>query len=183
MKTRLFVLPLLLFIGSPRILGRLPNDPCDHVSIPDKLSVELERSFSDWRMVIPSDLDPASHDLWAKNYAAGCPGFVAGHFLRPDSLAYAFLLVPKDSTAKGYRLVTFSETPDGVWRPIILEKKDQYTPTSLVIRLAPPGNYKQAGGSKSVQTHTDGIISQSLGVGILVYYWNGSRFSSIITSN
>lgn len=182
MKRWLLVLASLLAIFSCVSVCRASSEPCDSVKIPQAISTLLERSFQHWRIEKSSDLDPSYQELWTKKYAADCPGFVAGHFQKPDSIAYAVLLVPAEQTKKGYRLIVFIETTKDVWRPIILEKDDQYTPTSAVIRLAPPGNYEEADSNKKVHTSTDGIVSERIEAGVLVYYWNGTRFRSISTS-
>lgn len=182
MKYRIAVLAILLATTAQAAVCRASNEPCDSVKIPPAVSALMEKSFPHWRVEKPSDLDTSYQELWTKKYAADCPGFVVGHFLKPDSVAYAVLLVPADQSKKGYRLVVFTEMAGHVWRPIILEKDDQYTPTSVVIRLAPPGDYEEADSNKKVHTVTDGIVSERIEVGVLVYYWNGNRFRSISTS-
>ena len=97
------------------------------------------------------------------------------HRLRRNASSYR-------ANKKGYRLIAFIETTKNAWRPIILEKDDQYTPTSAVIRLAPPGTYEGADSDKKVHTSTDGIVSERIEAGVLVYYWSGTRFRSISTS-
>jgi len=161
---------------------RAANDPCGSLKIPPGVSGSLEKSFPQWRVEKISDLHPEYQEVWAKAFPSACPGFVAGHLQKTDSIAYAFLLVPTDQTRNGYRLVVLSETMKDSWHSIVLEKDDQYTPTSAVISLAPPGDYKEADGSKKVHTQTDGIVSERFEVGALVYYWSGTRFRSIATS-
>jgi hypothetical protein len=161
---------------------RASNDPCDGITPPESLSARLKESFPHWRIERTSDLETSYQDLWAKKFPTACPGFVAGHLLKPDTIAYALLLVPSDQTKKGYRLVVFSESTTGTWHPAVLEKDDQYTPTSAVIRVVPPGEYREADGVKKIHTRTDGIVSERIEAGILVYYWNGARFRSVATS-
>jgi hypothetical protein len=179
---RLAVAFLLVTVSQASVC-RASNEPCDSAKIPPPISALLEKSFPHWRVEKPSDLDPSYQELWTKKYVADCPGFVAGHFQKRDSIAYAVLLVPADQSRKGYRLVVFTETATrDVWRPIVLEKDDQYTPTSAVIRLAPPGDYEEADSNKKVHTLTDGIVSERIEAGVLVYYWGRTRFRSIATS-
>jgi len=182
MKRCLIVLASLLAIVSRASVCRASNEPCDSVKIPPTVSALLEKSFPHWRIEKPSDLDSSYQELWTKKYAADCPGFVAGHFQKRDSIAYAVLVVPADQSRKGYRLIIFTETTKDVWHPIVLEKDDQSTPTSAVIRLAPPGDYEEADSNKKVHTLTDGIVSERIEAGVLVYYWSGTRFRSISTS-
>ena len=158
------------------------DEACTKIKFPPALSVLLEKSFAHWRVEKVSDLDPSYQELWTKKYPEECPGVIAGHLKKPDSIAYAVLLVPADQTKKGYRLVVFSEVAKDSWRAIILEKDDQYTPTSAVIRLAPPGNYEEADSDKKIHTRTDGIVSERIEAGSLMYYWNGARFLNISTS-
>jgi hypothetical protein len=161
---------------------RASDDPCDGIKPPEGLSTRLKESFPHWRIEKTSDLEASYQELWTKKFPTACPGFVAGHLLKPDAVAYAFLLVPSDQTKKGYRLVVFSEPTTGSWHPIVLEKDDQYTPTSAVISLVPPGEYQEADGTKKIHIRTDGIASERIEAGVLVYYWNGTRFRSISTS-
>jgi len=176
------MLVFLLPIGGQASNCRAANDPCNGLKVPPGVSILLEKSFPHWRIEKLSDLHPDYQEMWAKAFPSGCPGFVAGHLQKTDSIAYAFLLVPADQTKKGYRLVVLSETMKDSWHSLVLEKDDQYTPTSAVIRLAPPGDYKEADGSKKVRTQTDGIVSERFEAGALIYYWNGTRFRSIATS-
>jgi len=158
------------------------SDPCDGIKPPESLWTRLEQSFPHWRIERSSDLEASYQELWTKKFPTACPGFVEGNFLKPDVTAYAVLLIPSDQTKKGYRLVVFSESAPGTWRSTILEKDNQYTPASAVIRLAPPGEYQEADGTKRVHTRTDGIVSERIESGVLVYYWSGTRFRSIATS-
>ncbi len=182
MKNCFVVLALLLAIGGQASICRAANDPCGSFKLSPEASALLEKSFPHWRAEKISDLAPEYQELWTKNFPAACPGLVAGHFEKADSIAYALLLVPADLTKKGYRLVVLLETTKDNWRPIVLEKDNQYTPTSAVIRLAPPGDYEEADRNKKVNTRTDGIVSERFEAGALVYYWSGTRFRSIATS-
>jgi hypothetical protein len=181
-KNCVLALAFLLTLGSQTSVCRSTNEPCDGSKIPPAISAILEKSFPHWRVERIADLDSEYQELWTKKYPNYCPGFVTGHFQKQDSLAYAALLVPADDTKKGYRLVVFSETTKDIWHSTLLEKDDQYTPTSAVIRLAPPGDYEEAENNKKVHTRTDGIVSERIETGVLVYFWNGARFRSITTS-
>ncbi len=94
MKSHPLALVFLFVTAGQASVCRAANDPCDGLKAPPKVSALLERSFQHWRVEKISDLDPEYQELWTKNYPTGCPGFVAGHFQKPDSIAYAFLLVP-----------------------------------------------------------------------------------------
>jgi hypothetical protein len=152
MKNCLLVLAIVLATGGQATVCRASTDPCDSLTVPPAISTALEKFFPHWRVEKVSDLHADYQELWTKNYTTNCPGFVVGHLQSPDSKAYAFLLVPADQTKKGCRLVVFSETTKNSWRPIVLEKDDQYTPTSAVIRLAPPGDYEEGDSNKKVYT-------------------------------
>jgi hypothetical protein len=173
---------LYLFTFIQAAVGAPPSAPCDGVKIPQAISALLEKSFPHWRVEKPSDSDASYQEIWTKKFPADYPGFVAGYFQKPDSMAYAVLLVPADQTKKGYRLVVFAEAAKGSWHPFLLDKDDRYTPTSVVIRRAPPGDYEEADSNKKVHSRTDGIVNEQIEVGDLVYYWTGTRFRSIATS-
>src|SRR6266404_3883623 len=182
MKHCVLTVGFLLAIGVQPAVCRASDEPCKNIKLPPVVSMLLEKSFPQWRVEKLSDLDPSYQELWTKKYSEDCPGFVAGHLQKADSIAYAVLLVPADQTKKGYRLVVLSKVAKNGWRSIVLEKDDQYTPTSAVIRLAPPGDYEEADSNKKVHTRTDGIVSERIEAGALVYYWNGARFRNIATS-
>jgi hypothetical protein len=184
MKTKIWLqaLFLVLAMGERSSVSRA-SDECETVNIPPEVSVVLERSFSRWRIEKTSDLEPSNRETWTKKYPGLCPGFVAGHFQRLDSVAYAFLLLPADKTMKGYRVVAILESAKGRWHPIVIEKSDQTTPTSAVIGLAKPGEYREAEGSQKVFIQTDAIFSEDIGVGVLIYYWRGDRFRSLVISD
>jgi len=159
------------------------NEPCETIKIPRGVSVLLEQSFLHWRIEKTSDLEPSNREAWINKYPGSCPGFVAGHFQRTDSIAYAFLLLPADEAKKGYRLVVILESAKGRWRSIVLEKGDQNTPNSAVIGLAQPGEYHEAEGSKKIRTETEAIFSEDVGVGVMIYYWRVDRFRSLVISD
>ncbi len=162
---------------------RASNEPCDTIKTPRGVSELLEQSFLHWRIEKTSDLEPSNREAWIKKYPGSCPGFVAGHFQRKDSIAYAFLLLSADETKKGYRLVVILESPKDRWRPVVLEKGDQSTPNSAVIGLAQPGEYHEAEGSKKIRLETEAIFSEDMGVGVMIYYWSVNRFRSIVISD
>jgi hypothetical protein len=159
-------------------------DPCESIPVPSAISTLLQKGFPGWRIEKLSDLvDASDRDAWTKKYPTACPGFVEGHFQNLDSVGYAFLLLPADQTKKGYRLAVFLETPKNGWRSLVLERNDQYTPNTAVIGLAPSGDYREAEGSKKIVTITEGIFSEDVGRGVMIYYWRAERFRSLVISD
>lgn len=75
------------------------------------------------------------------------------------------------------------ETTKDHWRWVVLEKNDQHTPETTVISLAPSGSYQEAEGSKKIQTKTEGIFSEDIGVGVMIYYWHVDRFLNLVISD
>lgn len=173
----------LIFINGACNKCYASADPCESISAPTPVSTLLGKSYQGWRIENLSDLDSANQAAWTKKYPGACPGFVKGHFQKPGSVGYAFLLLPAEQTKKGYRLVVFLETARDHWRSIVLEKNDEHTPETTVIGLAAPGDYQEAQGSKKIHIETDAIFSEDMGVGVMIYYWRVDRFRSLVITD
>src|SRR5437870_3505578 len=115
MKHSVLTVGFLLAIGVGPTVCRASDEPCNNIKLPSAVSTLLEKSFPHWRVEKLSDLDLSYQELWTKKYSKDCPGFVAGHLQKADSMAYAVLLVPADQTKKGYRLVVFCEVAKNGW--------------------------------------------------------------------
>lgn len=165
-------------------IGQAKAGPCENLQIPPRVSTVLEKSFPNWRIEKLSDLDPSNQEAWTKKYPDACPGFITGHFQKKDSVGYAFLLLPTQQAQKGYRVVVVVQSAArDRWRSIVLEKGDQQTPSSAAIGLAQPGEYREAEGSRKVHLQVDGIFSEDMGVGVMIYYWHVDRFRNLVISD
>jgi hypothetical protein len=69
------------------------------------------------------------------------------------------------------------------WRSIVLERGDQHTPETAVIGLAPAGDYREAEGNKKIHMQNEGIFSEDMGVGVMIYYWRIDRFRNLVISD
>jgi len=183
MKKSLLGLAFLLLIAGTSDECRASTDPRESIAVPPLISTILQKSFPNWRVEKLSDLDSSEQEAWTTKYPTACPSFVAGHFQKPSSVGYAFLLLPSDQAKKGYRLVAFIETMKDHWRSIVLERNDQHSPETPVIGLTQPGDYQGAEGSKKIHTETEGIFSEDMGVGVMIYYWHVDRFRNLVISD
>ncbi len=163
------------------------TNPCDPSVVPKEVQSRLDKDYPDWQVEKLENLDDDDRKLWTNAHPNDCPGIAIGHFESKTELSYALLLVSKpDRKRQGFRVVAF--TPSGPSAPYVSHLVTKwndglyYSASDEVIATVAPGHYKEAIGSKNVQTDLDAILCETLEKGAAVYYWKNGRYHELITS-
>jgi len=174
-RTMLFMLGLCLALQECALAG-----PCDLKSLPDSIQASLAKEYPDWKIVTSSRLEKSDRDTWLQDYPKECPGMAKGRFSAED-YGYVFNLL-KSSNGNLYQQIVYFE-PHG----------DEFKATTIfpitkikivtVIRKFAPGMYKPVAGGKAVMIKNDTIGVSQIDAWTAVYYWDGSRFRQMVTSD
>jgi hypothetical protein len=153
--------------------------PCDPKNIPRQIQASLYADYAGWRIVTPSALEASDRETWLEDYSKECPGIIKGKFTDVDE-GYVFNLIQKRGGKTFQQVVYFQHHDDGYITQVLL--KPQAISIVLVIRLFAPGRYKDVTNGKSLMIATDTIGLSQIGSGTVVYYWDGTIFRRIVTS-
>ena len=163
-----------------------PKETCHDDALPTPVRALLKEKFPDWRPKHLLDLDPDDRKLWLETHAKECPGIVAGHFEQPDRMAYAILLLKRDASAEGYKIVVLSKESDQ-YAVRVLDHGDEsvapHADSGLIISKEPPGMYSGCCESKSVRLKLDGVNVEWLEKSSVLYYWSNGKYQSLATSD
>lgn len=153
--------------------------PCDVKNLPEQIRSSLSGDYAGWKVVVPNTLEASARGTWLDNYSKECPGLIKGKFTG-DSEGYVLNLIRK-TPGKTLQQVVYFEPSENGYRPVVI-----FPSTAIkiitVIRKFAPGKYKPAGGGKSLLIKTDTIGISQVDAWTKVYYWDGSRFLTMVTS-
>lgn len=145
----------------------------------------LKAEFSQWRPKQLSDMDADDQHFWLNGpNGKNSPGIAIGHFELRDELSYAILLVHKSDPSDGYELLVFSKEPNKnafAWK--LLDHAEGQSCSCIVISKTEPGRYSDLENKRSVQLSLDSIQLEWMGKGAQLYYWSGSRYRTLQTSD
>jgi hypothetical protein len=163
------------------LVGCVPAwaSPCSLTAVPDTIQASLKNDFSGWKMVVPNLLASWDRDTWLEDYTKECPGMIKGKFTDASD-DYVFNLL-KFTGKETLEQIVYFHNDGPSYTPLIILKPSKVDVIS-VLRLFKPGRYKDVNTGKSIMIATDTIGLSDIGAGTIVYYWDGKRFRSIITS-
>jgi hypothetical protein len=153
--------------------------PCDEHVLPEDIRSILATSYAGWKVIASDLLDQHSLEIWNRNNFGDCPGIVKGNFtgLTND---YAVNLVRNSQETLYEQLLLFTPDVHG-FKKIILLAPMQVASISVITKM-PPGKYADAEGVRQVITKYDSVALTDPEKGVVLYYWSGKRFHSVITS-
>jgi hypothetical protein len=124
-------------------------------------------------------LESSDQQIWTEHYAKECPGLIKGRFTDAGE-GYVLNLIKKANGQTFQQVVYFQQDENG-YVPYVLVKAYKASVVS-VLRLFAPGKYKDVINGNSLDISTDTIGLSEIGSGTVVYYWDGVKFRSIVTS-
>lgn len=149
---------------------------------PPSVNLLIKENFVGWRVVKLSDLSLDDQVQWKRANDSACPGYVNADFNGNGEEVYAVTLIkvrPNDrqiyqtlvviSILKKPALITLSP-PQAVARVSVVKK-------------LPKGRYSDAESGDSVDIQHPGIAYEAIEAGSLLFYWDGTRFSSLVISD
>ena len=154
-------------------------NPCDVRTLPGAIQKSLSKDFQAWKLVTPALLEASDRATWLENYRAECPGMIKGHF-QNDGDAYVANLVKTQGGKTLQEVICFQVNGSDSSRTVIFGPAVIKTVT--VIRKFPPGRYRSADKSKSLQVSSDAIGMSQIDSWTEVFYWDGNSFRRIVTS-
>jgi len=170
----------LLWLVSILTLSTVWANPCDLKSLPEPVLASLAKDYSGWIVITPNELSAEDRETWRKLYFKECPGMIAGKF-SGDREGYALNLVKKVG-AKTYQQIVYYQPTESSFTIISIFPRTAVGVVT-VLRKFPPGIYKPFYGGKSVSIKTATIGVSEIDAGTIVYYWDQTKFRSIITSD
>jgi len=179
MSSRVHFILILLALT---LTARGQSKPC--AVLPTDAKQLLDQRFPGWRPKYLSDLGEYDKKLWLETHPKECPGIAVGHFEQSDRVAYAVLLVPNSGHTGSYKVIVLSKESDAyAVRLLNHAGGNTYADSGLVILKEPQGTYSEFGDAKSVRLKLDGVNVEWLEKSSVLYYWSGSRYRSIQTSD
>jgi hypothetical protein len=153
---------------------------CSVTRLPTAASELLRTKFPLWRAKQISDLEAYDRQFWTEEHPKECPGIAIGHFEGSEHLAYAMLLVPKNESTGGYKIVVLSELGSAFSAKLLEQGQSAQ---GLVISVAAPGQYADFEDTKQAKLTVDAIYVQWIEKAALLYYSSGGRYHQLQTSD
>lgn len=174
MQRTIYLSIFLFLFGLATTIGATTKE-CDSNALPPAARENLKQHFPNWRIVTVSDLSPDDQKLWSENYDDKCPGIIEGNFA--GRLSFAVSLIHHKNGVLSQTLVLLEHSQDGYVLRILTKASETAVPNVLL--KFPPGTYKDAEQSSSVQTKFDGVAYIKLEAAGTLYYKTGQGFKSL----
>jgi hypothetical protein len=176
-KFRYYALVVAILLLSSHTAAAIP---CDLKNLPEQIQASLTGDYAGWEVVIPSTLEASDSATWHENYSKECPGIIKGKF-SGDSEGYVLNLVKK-APGKTLQQVVYFEPKESGFSPVVIFPSTAIKIVTVIRKFA-PGKYKPSNGGKSLFIKTDTIGISQIDAWTEVYYWDGSRFRKMVTSD
>ena len=151
---------------------------CGSNALPPAAQKLLGQRLMSWKIVTVSDLSTDDQKLWSENYDDKCPGIVEGNFVTAHSFAVS--LIRQEKAVLLQTLVLLEPSPDGYVLRTLSEPSQTAVPNVLL--KFPPGLYRDAERTRSVQTKLDGVGYIKLEAAGTLYYKTPHGFKSLDVS-
>src|SRR5712671_6634531 len=135
---------ILLALGLATSLASVDaaGDSCDVSALPVAIRDLMKAESESWMIQPSSNLTPSGRRSWEyKKYPpSDCPGVAVGRFDN-NQASYAVLLVHRDESDRGHRLLVFRPEPGGKYVETILESSDLPGAKDTFVRTAPIADF------------------------------------------
>jgi hypothetical protein len=98
--------------------------------LPSDIQLQIKQAFDAWEIKEPwgvqepGDLSATAHERWKSEKPEECPGIAVGQFTGGTTLSYAVLLVSRDHTEPGYKILVYSPKPgDSTYEVTFVEQE------------------------------------------------------------
>ncbi len=173
-RTMFLAVIFLGFMSGTRAVAK----ECGSSALPPSAQKLLEQRLPNWRIVTIPDLSSDDQKLWSENYDDKCPGIIEGNFITAHSFAVSLIRQEKASLMQ--TLVLLEPSQDGYVLRTLSEASQTAVPN--VILKFPPGVYRDAERTRSVQTKLDGVGYIKLEAAGTLYYKTRQGFKSLEVS-
>ena len=153
--------------------------PCDTDQLPSAIKDLLAAKFAGWRVVEPDSLTGTDGRTWIDSYPGECPGLAQGHFTG-EEIGYALNLMRRKGNTIVQQIVYFK--PKGAGYDALVVIPPAKVVIVWIMNKFAPGKYRDAERTRTITTRFDTIGVSQVEAWTLVFYWNGTGFRSIATS-
>ena len=143
------------FAGPRRASGK---NLCAASRIPAGARGLLRRRASGWTLQDVGRLSASARERWAAKRPSSCPGLAIGRFESTMTVSYGLLLVPRKTSAKGYRLLILTRL-DGHYRLREAEASKSADPANFFVHDVPVSRFFDLNAQRKFNIRfPDGIV-------------------------
>lgn len=165
----------LCFLALMGVSGGVAHSSC----LPPQVANLLHSNYSDMKIVELQDLEADDQQILKDAHKQECPGVARGNF-DGTGLSYAVTMFSESPELRQMLVVVGYGSSNGHPKLRVLAGPEHVARLSIVRRL-PPGNLESPEGVKA-RADYDAIVYEALEAGVLVYYFSGGKFLSILTA-
>lgn len=175
-----WVLTVALVTGAPAIAAEQSQDSCVP-ALPEQARQIIEARHSEWRILVASDLNKDDQEIWNRTHKGECPGIASGRFISPSRADYAVLLISKQSAHRRAQLIVITSS---TFETATVYSSNEKITNYPVIYSGKPGKYHDFYDRKKfVQIDSDVLVYKYLESRSLTFYYKGSKFARLLTSD
>lgn len=166
------------FAGAP---GASAKNFCSVSKIPAEARRLLRRRAGGWILQDAGRLNASARKRWAAEKPVSCPGFAIGRFESAASVSYGVLLVPRKTSARGYRIVVLTRL-NGRYQLKEAEASNSADSANFFIRGIPISRFFDLRAKRKFNISVaDGIVLVDAGRGEYesdLFFWSGDAYHS-----
>jgi hypothetical protein len=152
-------------------------------ALPEGARQVIETKYSNWRILVDSDLNKDDQEIWSRTHRGECPGITSGRFVSPSKADYAVLLVNKQSAHREVRVIVVRSNTSSAYEATAIYSNNQVT-NYPVIHTSKPGKYHDFHDRKKfVQIDSDVLIYEHIESRALAFYYKGGKFIRLVISD
>ena len=147
--------------------------------LPDSLITRLANEYPGWKVVELPDFQADDQAILRRAHLEECPGVAMGRFDGKHD-AYAVTLWRRGDLPRQMLVVLTPSSTRGVEKIEQISGPEEVATLSFVAQV-PPGSVESVDGTKTSIKY-DGVKLETLEVGVLIYYFDGHRYHSVLVS-
>ena len=136
------------------------------------LDAKLRNAFPGWHIVNLKDLRLDDRNIWVKQRAAYCPGFLQGHFESATRETYAITVFEESDGLRQMLLVANQNL--GKYEISVLNGPQKVAYLSVISKVF-PGEYSNTDGEK-FKLSREAISYEAIEAGSLLYYFQNGKY-------
>ena len=152
---------------------------CDQRDLPAEVQRFLIKFVPTWTILRVDQLRPDDQIIWKRMHRGECPGIAVGNF-NGMGQSYALNLVETSQGKLFQQLLVLLPDARKSDRFVLLAPMEVRA-FSVATRM-PPGRYENIEDGRYIVAKYDSVAMSVLESGTIQYYWNGTSFRNITTS-
>ena len=164
----------VMFVSLYILAGTAKADSvCDSGKIPRSLYAKLMNDSHSWRIVTASDLRIEDQATWSAQHSDKCPGISEGRYIDEKKASYA-INVFKEKSGKLYQALFIGYMKNNTFLLKKISNPEEVAYLSVITTITARLSSEEIG----IKIPHDGVLYESLDVGSIIYYYDGSIFTS-----